>query len=522
MRHIIVVLTVMLYVLGIPQGVFGMDYITTNVYSEYIDIVQDTHFMSGVMVDVDAVRVHESLMIENDASILGDIYLCDGCNVGIRNAGSIAGVVHIGLNAELIQLISNPEDMTYIAADAPYTVFVDGVHGLNWNELYALGAGAGTLILNDTSVVFAGNAPMVMAMNDMLPRIELHGVITVELPDDFVAGNNSLLQNVSGDANIFITGGNPGDLYLYAADVHDSEMYIHLVRETDYYKILGDGRGLLLNRIRATMPNDALLRRLDTASNMDEINHIISHSAAFNPIRLMQPVRMLDAFMGGGIRMDLRANNRLDGRARPFYIWADDWEMYGTSADFIAQPMSGLVMGMSLYGAMLNSDDDINTFSGQLFGGRIVGLYDNEFMMARFSTGVTRADFDVPYIFDGDNIRTSAHGAGVYAVIDLGPKYGMLAPYVGAEYHMAQILGHKDIDVNGRSGLEVSVDVRGTELFYEYKLVAGLNTSSALASGLGVGITSYDDMLGMDVAINVLRDDEIFSWMLSVSARALF
>lgn len=491
------------------------DVIDSNIYGDVLLVERDTHILPGAVIDVDAVNIVSSLLLENDANIY-DIYVCNECDFDIRNSGTVGGTIYSGGNAHITQIIRGMNDMTRLDVDGNYTVFVDGANNILWNDLVGLAVDSGALVLRDSDII----------MSDGIMDGEfvtwLKGNVVIKIPNGFsLSDNRLLLRNVKGEGTVVVDGA-PGALHAYSLYVENDNLYINIVRETDYMKILGDWRGQLLNERRKINPNDALLRRLDNAQSMSDIYSIMSHSIAFNPGILMGPIRTLNKFMSGSIDDDLVGVLNDNVSVRPFYVVADDFNIYGANTQFVMRFADGVGLGASLYGAVADDTDDINAFSGRAFGGNVFANYLRDMWMLRGAVGATCADFSVPYIFDSGRIRDKAAVKSAYGVLDTGFVVGNFMPYVGGEYYGEQILNTSDSEILGRAGIESKFVLDSEIGKYEYKITAGANSVGDIIAGFGVGVVSYDDMIDGGMAINAIHDESGFATMLSATVKVLF
>lgn len=503
-----------------PHYAACMDWVDSAGYGDALYIVQDTHFAPDVSVNAGAVYVLSSLLLENEASIRGDIYVCGGCDFVLRNSGVITGQIHLGGGGGMIQLVKDKQDVSVLNVDGPYVVMVDGVNDISWNDLMTIGNNAGTLVVSDSSFTWSGDMSAATYVPGHEQRTVLNGLITIKLPDGIsVADANPLLRNVQGDAAIVVSGMSD-KMFTYVSYVQDGDLYVAVARETDYMKVLDGYLGHLLNTVRDMWPDDTLLRRLDAAQTMSELYGIMSHSIAFNPGILGRPIRTLNRFVVNSVDLNVVDETGVSGR--PFYVRSENFDMYGGIANFSVGGANGFYSGVSLYAAVAESDDEINRFIADMFGGRFAAGYRKGILNLRAMAGGTYGDFDVPYIFDNLHIRDNARGMSGYGVMDAGLDFGVLAPYVGAEYYFESVLDSRNDERALRAGID-SKFVFDSEIGkYQYKMTVGVNSAGVLHGGVGIGFLSPDDMVGGDVAINVMRDEYATSFMLSASAKILF
>ncbi len=504
------------------HGAHGMNQISADVFSGNIIVTDDTHIAAGVRVVADKINITESVRIFNEAAVRGDIHVCDGCDFTIRNSGNYSGRVHLGTDSTMTQIVRVAADLTYMDADAPYVVLADDARDISWNDLAALGRYAGTLVVRDSRVVMSDLISQFATCMRQSARIILQGTVTLALPRGYDINDAPVIENIAGDAGIVIEGAAPGPLHAYVANVRDGGLYINLVRETDYYKILGDRRGIFLNAVRELWPDDALLGRLDAADSMDALRHIMSHSVAFNPARMLRPMRILDYFMtdsvGAGARFDVPGGTG----ARPFYISAGDEAIAGAVTDFSLRIGDGLSGGVSLYAGTGENDDAVNAFSATMFGGRAFANYDSGYFNMRALAGLTYADFDAPYIFDNGRIRNSANGRAEYGVVDVGVTLGAVAPYIGVGARREHMLSRTKNYTAARTGVDAAYRMQVSDIEYEYKFKAGTDSLHNMHAGAGVGFWSPDDGAGGGISVDSVHDGQDWAYMFSLNVRMRF
>ncbi|MDE5615646.1 MAG: hypothetical protein K2I81_02325, partial [Alphaproteobacteria bacterium] len=207
---------------------------------------------------------------------------------------------------------------------------------------------------------------------------------------------------------------------------------------------------------------------------------------------------------------------------RPFYIKNSDFNMYGISADFAFGCSDDFWVGGAMYGAMAESDDEINAFLSQMFGSRIFAGLGGDVVNMRGTVGLTYADFDVPYVFDKGRVLNNLHAVSTYAAADMGFPVGIVAPFVGAEYHAAYMLGKRDVSSALRVGIDAGFTWSGETVGYECMTTVAANTDAEQTTGVKVGFFSPDDMIGGDVSIHVIHAGNGLSGMFSFSAKVRF
>ena len=504
---------------------FGQDIFSGYRSGELLVMKNDALIRDGARIVYNRIEVRDSITVENNGAVYGDWFVCDGCNIVLQNSGDVFGTIHLGENAHLTQLVRGIADLTVLDVDASYRIAVTSDEMMDWGALYNAAARAGQMLLYDVHIFMSD----LVAYDATMPEIELAGRITITL-DDALAHNGALLmQNVSGGADVVIDGDTGSRLFAFSSHIDDGDLYLSLVRETDYYKILGTRTGIALNALRQVLPDDALLRKLDAAQTMGELHRIMSHSIAINPIRLRRPVQVIDSMLvawnGAGRPQD--DGGVIHTVARPFGLVAGNMSAEGVLAGLVLGRPTGPSVGLFGYGANADSDDDINRFSATLYGGGVNAGYVGRVINARAIAGASRGAFDVPYVFDGWRIRNRVDVTTMYAVADVGMKMPIMTdfafvPYVGAQYMGGAAMGVNEGAYAMRAGVDTALGGFGETVRYDVRASGGVNTNSDFYTGIGVGFRSVDDMAGGDLSVNVIDSDGITAYVVSIAARVAF
>jgi len=502
------------------HAVFCADVINGDMYGPVISLDRDVIFSDKAFIGAGRIDIDASLNIENHGIINSDINVCPGCELYVRNTGDIHGIIHLNDGASMVQIVRDADEVTPLFVDSTYVIFVDGAHEVNWAALAPAASDAGKIILRD-STVFMGNVPgMANVYTARPPEIELQGNVTILLPQwhDFSAG--PVMRNVSGDGTVVVGGADPGPLYAYVANEMDGDLYIDLVRETDYFKILGNDLGRSLNELRLARPDDGLLSRLDAAGSMDELWKILSRSVAARPYLLAKPIKILDGFIRD-MSNYVRSIPRMGTDIAPFYIKNRDFDIYGALAGIFFNPGPDIDVGVHFYGASGVSNDSINDFTVDMYGLNLNIRYQGRYFFARGLAGGTRADFSVPYIFDDGHLAGGARGTSYYGLADIGTKidvFGRMSalPYIGAEYEYADVFDARRGDIALRAGVDAVWSFDGVDLRYDYRLGAATATGDTNRINAGLGICSPADGMAVDALIALQDDGDNVSYLVSM------
>ena len=122
--------------------------------------------------------------------------------------------------------------------------------------------------------------------------VEIGSNISLFISDIDDTSDGKQLKHVSPADVVNVTLKDSANLYRisFYSPTFSDEVFLKLVRETDYTKIFDDERGDFLENIRLNNPDDKTLLALDNANDADEMNSIMNSSYLFNPMILMNPV----------------------------------------------------------------------------------------------------------------------------------------------------------------------------------------------------------------------------------------
>jgi len=513
------------------RPVFAARNIHGAVFGDSLSFVDNTFVENDAVVMVPDIYIAQSMLLQNGGDIYGDVHVDNGCDLYLQNSGNIFGDVLLGLNSSVTQIIRAPDELTGISVRGEYNVFVDGgVFG--FSELLGNVVGATDVVLNNVKLEMRGGgmARRIMAAD---PNIELRGTFVIDLSGMEMPTDGILMRNVYGDAQIDVVGAALGELFRPTVYLSDGMLYLGRVRETDYYKILGDARGDFLNALREIAPDDELLARMDAATDMGQLHDIMSHSIAFNPMIMSRVVRIVNAVATDVVRPGVLSNDgggmTADCHASPFYVFDDAMEIYGAMGGVHFRTGEHFDVDMNLYGATSSTDDDFNTYDADMYGGNVGVVYNGKRFRVNARGGATYATFRAPYIFDDGHIRTSARGKSIYGMTDFGPVFEFgdvveIRPRVGAQYDDIRIIDDTDTNIVGRYGIDIGGVSKSGALSGAYDYRAGItaNTNGDVVAGAAMGFWSEFDMAGGDVAINGYHDDAGWAYILSLTVRAAF
>lgn len=477
-----------------------------------------------VLVEYNVDKTTRSIYVENDNFVLGDVFVPDGTHLYIRNSGVIDGTIYLGNDAQITQVIKNESDITLMDIDAGFTVLIVGDAALSFMDIMRVGMYADRVVLDNASVVLGNIGAPIARFRRRDPQIQLVGEVTVYL-DDVMSMNGALLfSNVDGDGNVSVA---TGPLHpMYAAETYrvSGNIYLRVVRETDYRKFLDPDVGLFINEFRATYPDDKMVVAFDNAADMNALYNLMDDCARINPLVLMRPVRTLAMMNMDGV--DVPNGDTLAVTARPFYVITDDATVRGADLSVrFGRDETYAVAGLHV--GTLEYSDYLNDFGGIVFGANLRVHSDLDDYFVDVAAGIGGGAFDIEHVWTGDTATDNPIGITAFGRVDTGVRFKVtdaisVAPFVGMGGIGTWILSSDAGDVYGRAGTDVTVKYEMDGLRYDYALRVVGDTSGGVTAGLRMGAWSVWDDAGGDIEFMVRRDDVATSYRIGISARVGF
>lgn len=476
-------------------------------------LVDDT----GV-IDADQIFVDGSATIVNRGEIAGDIFVADGCQVYIQNSGNMTGEIHLGTNAFVTQVITSADDMTDLDIWGDYSVLVRGNGELNLADIKQKAPFANEIILENATIKISNADGVVRLFRRHPPEIKLMGEVTINIDPNTIHDGDIILSGISGDGAVLVHAPGLNDLFIATTQAKNGNLYLKIIRETDYFKILDFERGSFMNILRNLAPEDKFVLAMDTAQSRDEMERVMANSVRFNPLNLMRHVRVIDAFE----LADFQINNGLSAKLDGVYMDGCVIPTFNAAMGLAFGPVE---IGVNGRAAVANISDDLNDFAGLTLGGDIRAGLDLKYVWMRSIVGISFSDFDVGPVLGADEMRIDPKGRSVYGATDIGIriKSGNFSfmPFVGIEMTKYAIAGFDERNLSIRGGIAVGSTIETDGLRYDVKLRA-MGADGKVVGGMVMGIYSVWDGLGIDVAADIYHDDITPAYRLSVTGKCAF
>lgn len=483
-----------------------------------LHISDNTTIAPDSVIDADKIIVDGSATIVNHGTISGDIFVGSGTELRIQNSGTVTGTIYTTPQTVLTQIITSADEMTNLDVWGSYNVLVSGNTELDLADIRRVAIFADEIILDNATISISNTSNTITLLRRRMPELMLVGEVTINIDPAAVSNGDIILSGVSGDGAVFVNMPGLNDLFIATTRRQDSNIYLNIIRETDYVKILDPVRGMFMNILRDIDSDDKFVRAMDTATSRPELEYLMTRSVRFNPMNLMRPVNIINAF-------ELADPDVTDGFDLRYDMIVDS-QMHipklhtGLGAKF--GPMS---IGISGYAALTDYTDDLNEYSATMFGGDIRAGLDFKYVWGRGVFGMSVAQFDVGPVLGADNIYFDPRGRSRYGVIDAGirMKSGNFyaAPFVGFGLRDNFVAGVHDRINSPRGGTSIGYSHDNDGLRYDYQLHTTV-TRDTIVAGMAMEIYSDWDGVGGEFAADILCDETGTDFKLSVRGTCAF
>lgn len=498
-------------------------YLGTITNGEDLDVVEDVIISQNSIINIENVNIKMSLYMENHGLIAGDINVCDTCHLHLRNDGDFSGYVNLGDNGKLTQVIKTQEDIKRInVVGSNFSILVQSQSALSLSDIVNIARAADKIILDNTSISLGTGAGSVTA-DFFLPDIELVGEIVLNLENVQKLNGMILLSNVSGDGVVRIDTPDLDPLFTAATVRKNDNIYLNVYRETDYQKLFNNKTGVFLNQLRTSAPDNKTLGAMDNAKTMAELKTVMKRSVSLNPINLMRPIKLFNNIELGRLGTSV---DSISGGIDGIYITSPDMDLYAGRVS-VATKIGDVSVSANAYMGAFENADDINEYSGEMFGGNIRGYIDNDSMWIDATLGFTISSFNTDMIFDGTNYTYDPDGMSVYGAGNIGMKFRFydniyVAPFVGAGAEYDKVLHQSDTDMFARVGANSVFSKYTTGLRYDYRAFVMAQTNDIQSIGVGMDVWSIEDAAGGGFSYSIMNDEIGISHIFAANVRFVF
>jgi len=490
---------------------------------EHVSLTEDLVVADNGSFHSPQIDIETSISISNRGTINSDFYIEDALRIYVQNSGTINGQFHVTSDSCLIQVVQSVDDITYIDVDTNFSVFVHDAKDISLSDVFDISVDADKIILDNSTLAL--NSLSRRRLNSNPSEIEIVGDVIFKLDSaDGLDYSVPLFHNVSGTGSVSFDVADINPLYKIIANIDNGELYMNLVRETDYVKIFENNIGSFLNDLRRNYPDDRLLIAMDSAADIETINSVMADSVRLTPLKLMTPVRrmhMLDV-LGGWRYSDI------DGAyAVGDIIFSDVSSMYRANVAIAGSVARNVYAAASGYFGLFDVTDNINEFSGCVYGARLNTRFDDGLIIGNLSGGISRADFVVGPVFDGSVTVNNPSGMAGYVAMDIGAYLFRdndltIVPLAGVMTHYASVLNASDTIAVANCGIDLNISEHDFDILYDYGLRGNVLTDGTGYVGTFIKFTAPDDDMGGELNLALIHDENCASYKISISAHMMF
>ena len=337
--------------------------------------------------------------------------------------------------------------------------------------------------------------------------------------------NNTIVKHVKAVDSLKLKIIDKSNLYKTNLQSLGEDVYVSIVRETNYEKIFNGSRGKYLENIRSKNPNDKMLLAMDNAKSMNEINSIMNSSYRFNPIILMRPIKTINRADLFNVNTD---NFNTGANVRVGYLTSD--KIGDMNARFnIGNVYKDLYFNIGVnIDTFVFDDNEFNKFDGFAYGAdfEIRKYFDNLWFGGL--AGVRRALFKTDDIYSDGNVSANPKGLSEYARISIGYDYNnidnlKLSPFAGLVFQNVDISGMSDSNINLIVGTKIKHDFTIDGIKYEYGLSIAGDEKAKWYVGGDIGFVSVADNVGGAIKIDAFKDEfDDINYQISINAKIDF
>ena len=488
----------------------AQDVIYNDIIGDNIDVVNDFIVTDTGSIDFETINICNSVFVTNSGKITGDINVNAGSTLYIQSSGSVNSDFTLGDNSAVVQVVNSKKDLKNINFDVEYSLIVSAKDGVPLNQIMSMGADAKEIVFNES--VLKLDALKVLRLSSITsPEIKLVGNNILYV--DAVLENQPILSNVTGDGTIYMYDNSLSPLYAIQSYVKNGNVFGKIVRETDYSKILKSPMGEFLDDLRISEPNNKLLPVMDSANNFEDLYKIMSDSVKLNPIKLIEPIRILNDF--SSLFID---GGRYKYGILPIFIYS-----YGGKVNLAPVFLDDIKLSMSIYTAYTAFSDYVNDFNATTNGADLFVSYEKNLYYIDFKLGASLTRFDVGDVFDEGLIVNNPSGLSVYLDANIGRKFLLeedlvIKPFINVGTDYVKVSSQKDTDLDTGAGAEISFLYDDFDISYEYGAKIRALVSGQVGASFNMTFISDIDGLAGSIELGTLYDNDDFAYGIRAGA----
>jgi len=464
------------------------------------------------------ITVGETMSIDNRGTIDASLVASGANYITINNMGTITGRIEASRVTQIVSSDAGAQALTVVCPASNFFVSVsNATDGVTLNNIKNLGSASVEL---DNSLVIMDDLSEWQSWG---ANIFWTRVNTLQINDLDSVVNGTYIAHAAGGTILNVVSGDENKMYRIDS-VHDENgIMLNVVRETNYQIIFNDNRGMFLDNLRLSRPNDRTLMAMDAAENMDGLNNVMNSSYHFNSALLAKPVKAINNLS----IINILSDDDVSGiGVNPFYVGSDALSGAGVRAHVgTGQGDYSFTIGLNLN--KFNYEDNINDFGGMLYGVdvKIKRNFEKFYMIGQI--GFDSIEFDADNIYTSTDIKNNPHGYALYggfsAMTDFDVSSGMIvSPFAGATFRKFNVMDYNENNVNLHAGGKIKYHFVIDSIKYEYGGMFGVMENGNLFGNLKVGFDSLVDNAGLSINVSAYQDDTALTYQASINARVLF
>ena len=494
----------------------AQDVIYNDIVGDDIDVVHDLIVTDTGSIDFETINICNSVFITNSGKITGDINVHAGNTLYIQSSGSVNSDFTLGDNSAVVQVVNSKKDLKNINFNVEYSLLVSAKDGVSLNQIMSMGADAKEIVFNES--VLKLDALKVLRLSSITsPEIKLVGNNILYV--DTVLENQPILSNVTGNGTLYIYDRSLSPLYAIQSYVKNGNVFGEIVRETDYSKILKNTMGEFLDDLRISEPNNKLLPVMDSANSFEDLYKIMSDSVKLNPIKLIEPIRVLSDFSS----LFTEGDSGYTYGVLPILIYSDAFYTYGGKVILSPAILNDVKLSMSIYTAYTAFSDYVNDFNATTNGADLFVSYEKNLYSIDLMLGASLTHFDVGDVFDDGLIINNPSGLSVYLDANVGRKFLLeedlvIKPFINVSADYVKVSSQKDTDLDTGAGAEISFLYDDFDISYEYGAKIRALVSGQVGASFNMTFISDIDGLAGSIELGTLYDNDDFAYGIRAGA----
>lgn len=506
-------------VVFVCTDLWSIAYYGTNSISSFPDT--DVIIANGATVNPQngtSIAMNDTVYLHNNGVINGTINTNE-YNLYVHNTVDNA-VINVSGNGNIVQRIYNNDEITKVDfGTTDFTVQINNINNLNLTDIQNMNADSFTI--TDSCIVMDD----FNLWQDWTKDVTLDGNISFVINQRNTVTSGTHINHTFGGVRISsIEIMDLDDSHKTYWEYDGSDIILYIVREKNYGQIFDDANieENVLDLIRQRHPNDKLLKALDRANTIDEINRLKGLSYRFNHDIMLRPLKMLNKFSAFGLA---RKENDSGVGLEPFYIISNTMNMVGGRV-YIGYNYDNLYFGMGGSIGRFNYSDDLNEFDGMFYGIDFKSKQTFDKFWLKQVFGFSLSDFHADYV-SNEQIKNNPLGLSGYVDVSMGYDFNIdkditFSPIAGVAFLPSKVADASDTESYVHGGADIKYFFVTDGIKYEYALSGSVGTNGDIFANARIGFMSVSDNAGVSFNAGVLKDDFDYYYRFSLDAKILF